>query len=73
MDQQCKPLDEGPNSMGTEKTPPLYVMLDLEHIEKATVLKDISDINFTALTYLRLDDNQIESIEGLPRVQIPHI
>ena len=52
--------------MGSEKTPPLYMMLDLEHNEKAIILKDIFHINFTALTYLRLDDNQIESMEGLP-------
>ena len=48
-------------------------MNNIEYNERSTVLKDIVHINFTNLTYLQLGGNQIESIEGLPRVQMPHI
>ena len=44
-----------------------------EHNERATVVKEIAHINFTALTQLDLVGNKIKSIEGLPRVGMPHI
>ena len=37
------------------------------------MVKEIAHIHFTALTYLQLSDNSIESIEGLARVQMAHI
>ena len=36
-------------------------------------MKEIAHIHFTALTYLELGCNSIESVEGLARVQMEHI
>ena len=35
------------------------------------ILKDISDVRFTQLALLALQDNSIESIEGLCRIHMP--
>ena len=40
---------------------------------RATVVKEISHIHFAALTKLHLDNNRIESIEGLARAQMSHM
>jgi hypothetical protein len=40
---------------------------------RATIVKEIAHIHFTALTNLYLGSNRIESIEELARVQMPHI
>ena len=36
-------------------------------------MREIAHIHFTALIFLDLGGNAIESIEGLPQVQMPHI
>ena len=40
---------------------------------RATLVKEIAHIHFTALTHLLLGGNRIESVEGLARVQMAHI
>ena len=40
---------------------------------RATILKEIAHIDFTALTELYLGGNSIESVEGLARVHLAHI
>ena len=40
---------------------------------RATVVKEIAHIHFTALIYLTLSGDRIESIEGLPRVKMTSI
>jgi hypothetical protein len=40
---------------------------------RATIMKEIAHIHFTALTVLYVGGNRIESIEGLARVQMVHI
>ena len=37
------------------------------------ILKDITNIHFPFLTYLRFDFNNIESVEMLPRIWMPNI
>jgi hypothetical protein len=46
---------------------------DLGYNSRATVVKEISHIHFTALTELDLEQNLIKSIEGLVCVDMPHI
>ena len=41
--------------------------------DRATLVKEIAHLHFTALTLLNLSGNGIESVEGLARVQMPHI
>jgi hypothetical protein len=41
--------------------------------DRAIMVKEIAHIHFTALTWLQLTGNKIESIEGLARVQMAHI
>jgi hypothetical protein len=41
--------------------------------DRATVVKEISHIRFTALTELWLSENGISSIEGLDRMDMPQI
>ena len=48
-------------------------MGDKDDNDGATIVKEISHISFTALTTLHLAYNQVESIEGLPRVSMPQI
>ena len=48
-------------------------MDNVDDNQKATVLKEIAHIHFTALTILYLGGNRIESVEGLVRVQMAHI
>jgi hypothetical protein len=48
-------------------------MDNLDNNQRATLVKEIAHIHFTALTDLYLGDNRIESVEGLARVQMPHI
>ena len=48
-------------------------MNNVDGNDRATLVKEITHIHFTALTYLGLGGNRIESIEGLTRVQMPHI
>jgi hypothetical protein len=48
-------------------------MDNVEYNYRATLVKEIAQIHFTALTTLCLGDNGIESVEGLARVQMPHI
>ena len=40
---------------------------------RATVLKEIAHIHFTRLIILHLGKNMIESVEGLPHVQMEHL
>jgi hypothetical protein len=40
---------------------------------RGTVAKEIAHIHFTTLTSLNLEGSNIESIEGLARVCMPHI
>ena len=40
---------------------------------RATLVKEIAHLHFTALTLLSLTGNRIESVEGLVRVQMSHI
>ena len=40
---------------------------------RATIVKEIAHIHFTALTTLRLGGNRIESVEGLARVHMAQI
>jgi hypothetical protein len=40
---------------------------------RKTVVKEIGHIHFTALALLNLTSNNIDSIEGLARVQMVHI
>ena len=48
-------------------------MGNVEKNNRATLVKEIAHIHFTALTYLQLGGNRIESVEGLARVHMPHI
>ena len=49
-------------------------MLDnVAYNDRATLVKEIAHLHFTALTNLYLSGNRIESVEGLARVQMPHI
>jgi hypothetical protein len=45
----------------------------VDHNNRATIVKEIAHIRFTALTRLQLGGNSIESVEGLAMVQMPHI
>ena len=49
------------------------MMNDLGYNSRATVVKEIAHIHFTALTELDLEQNLIQSIEGLACVDMPHI
>jgi hypothetical protein len=44
-----------------------------DYNQRVTAVREITHIHFTALIFLDLGGNAIESIEGLPRVQMPHI
>ena len=48
-------------------------MGDVDDNHRATVVKEIAHISFPALTWLHLGGNNIESIEGLPRMQLPQM
>ena len=48
-------------------------MDNVECNDTATLVKEIAHLHFTALTILFLGSNRIESVEGLARVQMPHI
>jgi Leucine-rich repeat (LRR) protein len=48
-------------------------MDNLGNNNRATIVKEITHIHFTALTRLHLGGNRIESVEGLARVQMTHI
>ena len=48
-------------------------MDNVDDNHRATIIKEIAHIHFTALTHLFLRGNRIESVEGLTRVQIPRI
>jgi hypothetical protein len=48
-------------------------MDNVDNNERATLVKEIAHIHFTALTILNVGGNRIESVEGLARVQMPHI
>ena len=73
MDGGSKPLDEGHNWMGSEKTRFMSMIDNVEYNHRATVMKEIANINFTALIELNLGGNQISSIEEVSHLQIPHI
>jgi hypothetical protein len=40
---------------------------------RATLVKELAHVRFIALIFLRLEDNEIQSIEGLSHVEMPHI
>ena len=40
---------------------------------RAALVKEIAHIHFTAIITLSVGSNRIESVEGLARVQMPHI
>ena len=40
---------------------------------RATIVEEIAHIHFNTLTCLSLGGNKIDSIEGLYRVEMPHI
>jgi hypothetical protein len=46
-------------------------MRSIDGNKTTQMVKDISHINFTALTYLVMNGNEIDSIEGLSRVSMP--
>ena len=46
---------------------------DVDGNRRATLVKEIAHINFTTLACLNLAGNNIESIEGLPRVQMAQV
>ena len=48
-------------------------MDNVDNNYRATLVKEIAHIHFTALTGLWLGGNRIESVEGLARVDMPHI
>ena len=48
-------------------------MNNVDNNQRPTLVREIAHIYFTALTWLNLGRNKIESIEGLSRVQVPHI
>jgi hypothetical protein len=48
-------------------------MDDVEYNFRSTLVQEIAHIDFTALTVLELGGNEIESVEGLARVHMPHI
>ena len=48
-------------------------MDNVEYNHRATIVKEIAHIHFTALTILWLSGNRIESVEGLARVHMAHI
>ena len=48
-------------------------MGNVDYNHRATLVKEIAHIHFTALTELYLGDNKIESVEGLARVHMAHI
>jgi hypothetical protein len=48
-------------------------MDNVDENHRATLVKEIAHIHFTALTRLYLGGNWIESVEGLARVQMPQI
>jgi hypothetical protein len=48
-------------------------MNNVVYNQKATIVKEITHIHFTALVGLYLGGNRIESVEGLSRVKMPHI
>ena len=48
-------------------------MGNVDYNSRATIVKEIAHIEFTALTKLYLVGNRIESVEGLARVHMPHI
>ena len=48
-------------------------MDNVDYTRRATIVKEIAHIHFTALTILQLGGNRIESAEGLARVKMAHI
>jgi hypothetical protein len=48
-------------------------MDNVENNYRATIVREIAHIHFTALTKLQLGGNKIESIEGLTRVHMAQI
>ena len=48
-------------------------MDDVDNNHRATIVQEIAHIHFAALITLTLAGNRIESVEGLARVQMPHI
>ena len=48
-------------------------MGNVDRNHRATLVKEIAHVHFTALTTLWLGDNRIESVEGLARVHMAHI
>jgi hypothetical protein len=73
LDRISDPPDQPHHSMGSEGTLPLYLMHDADYNHRLTAIQEISHINFTALTMLNLTGNNLQSIEGLPNLHIPHI
>ena len=48
-------------------------MGNLGNNQRATLMKEIAHIRFSHLTKLELYGNEIESIEGVGRVSLPHL
>ena len=59
--------------MESSKPIPMQMRTNAVSNQRQTILKDIAHIQLTALTYLDLRENLIESIEGISRLHMPHI
>jgi Leucine-rich repeat (LRR) protein len=46
---------------------------DVGDNNRETLVKEIVHVSFSALTYLDLHNNQVQSIEVLPNLHMPHI
>jgi hypothetical protein len=59
--------------VGSKVTALAYVLDEIENNSRASLLKELSHIRFTSLIYLGIWRNQIESLEGIARVDMPHM
>ena len=64
---------EGCYIMGSHQTKFRQVMHDIGFQSRTTMMKEIAHVRFTALTFLLLSGNNIQSIEELPCLDMVHL
>ena len=60
-------------TVGSKVTALAYVLDEIENNSRASLLKELSHIHFPNLIYLGIWRNQIESLEGIIRVDMPNM
>lgn len=59
--------------LGSEDIKSMYFITNLENNQRPTLILEIEHIHFGNLIYLGMWKNNIQSVEGLVRVDMPHI